>query len=75
MVEIRYHPLSNEGSNPSGDDWPVVDDQSCKDSSYQAGEEPFYKSFPFRYFFSLFCGCMVGSLLGTILVKILAEFL
>ena len=65
----------SERRSPCSDCGPVVDNKTSENRSNQTGEEPFYESLSFRYFFSMFCGCLVGSLLGTILVKLLTQLL
>ena len=57
------------------DIWPVVDDKAADDSGYPVREYTKPESFSFRYFCSMFLGGLIGSLIGTVLVKIITQFL
>lgn len=50
------------------DSGPVVNDQPGDNRPENARKE----SLNFRYFFSMFCGGLVGSLLGTLVFKFFA---
>lgn len=66
LKQVRY---------PANEIRPIVNHQTGNNGGDKAGKETFYKSASFCYFFSMFCGGLIGSLLGTVLVKILTQLL
>ena len=65
----------NQTQEELGNTRPVVDDEATDDSGYTVREDPKPESFSFRYFRAMFLGGLIGSLLGTVLVKIITQFL
>lgn len=65
----------NDDRNPLQNVRPVIENETGEDRGNQAGKKSFYKPPSFGYFFSMFCGCLIGSLIGTGFVQFLMYLL
>ena len=54
---------------------PVINNQAANDSCNSVRNNAKPESFSFRYFRAMLLGGVIGSLLGTIIVKIITQFL